>query len=470
MSAVVGNRWDTLPVLSAVDAVPTRRVSVCIPARDPGVALDRTLAGLRSQRYPSALLEVVISDDASASPIEVDATGLDLVVDRRDGRDGFGAAAARNRAAEIATGDVLVFLDADVVPSPDFVAAMARWFDQTDDAVVLGAMRFVDLDGIGADEVGRLLLDGGWDDLVRSRRIPGQDWRAGYVAESRGLTVDEVDLFRVVTGAALAVHPDRFNEVGGFCEVPIRGIEDTELGYRLMANGGILVPDATALVWHQGRPTLRGSAARRNRRERQSTTERLLPVGGFRGPAPVADRGESIAERACVRVVDDGDGTAASVIERIRRVGGTDVSVAAVPAIEPRGGFTPAFAQVWCSPRYAWGPGTLLRLIDELADPEVGRVRVPDPDGGFAVDAYTTRALCRAARHDDGTPVADRVARLFGERWVAAERLDLRPVADEAASGRVRRREVWAQRALARLRWIGRTGRRRAAAADRGSS
>ena len=461
MTTIPGNRWDQLDV-DPVGA--TRRVSVCIPARDAGAALDRTLAALRVQRYPADAFEVVVVDDSSSPPLAIDPGGWPLSVHRHDGGRGFGAAGARNAAAAVATGDILVFLDADVIPSRDFVAAMARWFDATDDAVVLGAMRFVDVDDLSAAEVERLLLDGSWDEAAQARRIPGQDWRDVYFAQTRGFTVDEVDLFRVVTGAALAVHRERFREVGGFADVDIRGVGDTELGYRLMTNGGVLVPEAAALAWHQGRPTLRGGAARRNRGERRATTEQLLPVGGFRGPRPLVDADGRVVPRAVVHVVGDpSDRRVARAVERIRAVGSTDVAVTTVDTIAPDGRFTPAFARIWCSPDHLWGPGTLLRVIDALSAPDVGRLRVPSADGGVVLEAYTTRSLCRAARADGASSIGDRAARLFGDRWVAAERIDLRVVGPDSSVAPIRRRERWAQQILARLRWIGHTGRRRVA-------
>ena len=40
----------------------------------------------------------------------------------------FGAGRGRNAAARRATGDLLVFLDADIVPERQVIAAYARWF------------------------------------------------------------------------------------------------------------------------------------------------------------------------------------------------------------------------------------------------------------------------------------------------------------------------------------------------------
>jgi GT2 family glycosyltransferase len=51
-----------------------------------------------------------------------------------------GPAVARNRAAEQATGDILIFVDTDVVPSPDSLAGLCRVLDEEPDvAAIFGA-------------------------------------------------------------------------------------------------------------------------------------------------------------------------------------------------------------------------------------------------------------------------------------------------------------------------------------------
>ena len=68
--------------------------------------------------------------------------------------DGFGLARARNMGADDATGEVLVFLDCDMVPEPQLVEAHARWHHVHERALTLGFRRHVDFDGI-TPEIGR---------------------------------------------------------------------------------------------------------------------------------------------------------------------------------------------------------------------------------------------------------------------------------------------------------------------------
>jgi glucosyl-3-phosphoglycerate synthase len=93
---------------------PAGRVSVCIPARDEAA----TLAGVVSPivgalREPHQLVdEVIVVDDGSVDGTGALAAALGARVVRRDGRPGKGAAMAEALCA--ATGEIVVFLDADV--------------------------------------------------------------------------------------------------------------------------------------------------------------------------------------------------------------------------------------------------------------------------------------------------------------------------------------------------------------------
>lgn len=102
-------------------AVPT---SVVIPFYDPQPAEDTphrrrlqdVLAALRADD-PSA--EVIVVDDGSPRPLACEGVRVLHQEDR-----GFRAGAARNLGAGAARGDVIVFLDADTVPQPGFIAAL----------------------------------------------------------------------------------------------------------------------------------------------------------------------------------------------------------------------------------------------------------------------------------------------------------------------------------------------------------
>jgi glucosyl-3-phosphoglycerate synthase len=112
-------------------------VSVCIPARDEAA----TIAGVVTPIVDvlcgvhGLVAEVVVADDGSVDGTGALAAALGARVVRRTGRPGKGAAMAA--AARLATGDVVVFLDADVRNfGSHFVTRLLEPF-LLDDAVML---------------------------------------------------------------------------------------------------------------------------------------------------------------------------------------------------------------------------------------------------------------------------------------------------------------------------------------------
>jgi len=85
------------------------RISVCIPARNEAA----TVAGVVSPVVADELVgEVIVVDDGSSDGTGAVAEAFGAHVVRRDGLPGKGAAMAE--ALRVATGDIVVFLDADV--------------------------------------------------------------------------------------------------------------------------------------------------------------------------------------------------------------------------------------------------------------------------------------------------------------------------------------------------------------------
>ena len=104
-------------------------VSVVVPTVGRPGALARCLAALAAQREAGAF-EVIVVDDGV--PSGSDGAGCDLLL--RAG--GQGAAAARNLGARAARGQLLLFLDDDLVPASDLVARHLARHDGRPRAVV----------------------------------------------------------------------------------------------------------------------------------------------------------------------------------------------------------------------------------------------------------------------------------------------------------------------------------------------
>lgn len=295
-----GNRWDLLAERAPTSWNPTRTVSVCVPARGSCPTIVRLIDAVQRQSYPAELVEIVVADDGITPAVrsQIESTGA-AVINVPPPRLSFGAGRARNTAAKASTGDVLVFLDADVIPTQRFLETCLRWFELVDDALVTGPLRF--LTEVEADQLTRTK----WHDDLRSLAVSGtenQPWRRAFIVGSAGLRTDPVDTYRAVVGANLAVSRKLYDEVGGFRELGIRGIEDVEFGYRFHNAGAFLVPDPAAIAWHVGPRTMTGRVGNKISDDRADLANRLLPIGRFRRPEALAGLSGSVAPRLAIQV------------------------------------------------------------------------------------------------------------------------------------------------------------------------
>ncbi len=151
----------------------------------------------------------------------------------------------------------MLFLDCDVLPDTGWLAAHARWHHAVSDALTMGFVNNVSMAGVDADTI--RYRPGSLKDLFSDRDVV-LPWYERYMVETDDLTSESADgLFQVVTSGNLGIRKDFHRLIGGFDESFTEwGCEDTELGYRAYAWGGLLVPVRDALGWHQ-RPSTEGS-------------------------------------------------------------------------------------------------------------------------------------------------------------------------------------------------------------------
>ncbi len=199
------------------------RVSVVIPSfnrRDP---LLGTLDALAGQTYPRDRFDVVVSLDGSTD-------GSREALQQRRGAWGDrlrvlwqpnqGAGRARNRGAELADGEILLFLDDDILAAPDLVAAHARAHRQRASDVVLGRLLLVPQARAGTGVVVR------WEQEWYDRHFVEMG-QPGYLFACWDFFAGNVSLTR-----------QAFWDAGGFDETFTNyGCEDWELGLRLLKAG-----------------------------------------------------------------------------------------------------------------------------------------------------------------------------------------------------------------------------------------
>lgn len=252
-------------------------VSVIIPAHDMAYSLPAVLDALAAQHTAAA--EVIVVDDGSADGTAAIAAAHPLhpvvvrIPDRR------GRAAARNAGVALATGQTLLFADADMVLPPHAVADVAARAHPR--LILIGFRHNVSYE---PGEAGRPVFPGWPADLTTDHRVR---WRApaGRMLYT-GITLDapvegspldrtdglrqlgfartyyDWDLPRMVVTALLAVPRQAVLNIGGLSPRFGRdgwGCEDTYLGAALIGLGLMVVPLRQLVGYHVNPPDEAGS-------------------------------------------------------------------------------------------------------------------------------------------------------------------------------------------------------------------
>jgi len=199
-----------------------RKLTVIVATRDRGASLLQLLRDLDHQTVPVSDWEIVVVDDGSREPVGPTLDHLHLRVALRHIRTaGIGQAGARQAAAALATGDVLLFVDDDMRVGETFLAAHLAAHDATERAVVLGRID-------PSPSLAKMPLF----ERYHARQLAR--WRDAVLSGTRRPRGMEL-----CTGNASVTRVD-FEAAGGFTTSLMRS-EDRELGLRLEKRGGTVV-------------------------------------------------------------------------------------------------------------------------------------------------------------------------------------------------------------------------------------
>lgn len=252
---VRANDWGSVVVPRMQDLAADQTVTVVVPAFRSAGTLAYTLAALAVQSYPADLLEVVVVDDGENQLERLPDDKPERVrVVRTQGS--WGRAHACRTGALAADGEVLHWLDADMVPERDEVAQQMRWHHVADSAVVLGHKFFVDAASL--PDVGVVRAAAAEDRLAQlfADRWRGEhEWVETIWRRTRDLRDAGFRAFHVHVGSTASVRRDLYLESGGM-DPDLKLGEDIELGYRLAAKGAFFVGERAARSWHLGRTHL----------------------------------------------------------------------------------------------------------------------------------------------------------------------------------------------------------------------
>jgi GT2 family glycosyltransferase len=202
------------------------KVSVLVPARDEAHRIAPTITSLRAQRGVGEL-EIIVLDDGSSDGTAEEvrrAAGDDpriRVVTGKAPPDGLpGKPHACAQLADLATGRVLVFVDADVVLAPHAVASAVALLREHDLDLVSPFPRQL-ADGAGARLVQPLLQ---WSWLVfLPLRLAERSPRPSLAAAN---------------GQFLVVDTDAYHRSGGFAGIATAVLDDIALLRAVKRGGG----------------------------------------------------------------------------------------------------------------------------------------------------------------------------------------------------------------------------------------
>jgi len=207
--------------------------SIIIPSYQRPGPLSACLASLGQLKFRQTDFEVIVADDGSPAPLEqtvaYDGSAGEVRWVRHSVNEG--PASARNRAAEIARGQCLVFIDDDTLAEPD-------WLKQIQQTLCLSP----------GCAVGGKVVNGQPKKLCAAADQAILDAVYAYYNPDPSRA-------RFFASMNLAVPADAFHQLGGF-DTSYRVSEDREFCSRWLASGRGLVYAGDAVLIHDGHRNL----------------------------------------------------------------------------------------------------------------------------------------------------------------------------------------------------------------------
>jgi GT2 family glycosyltransferase len=200
--------------------------TVAIPCYNAARFLADLLDSLFQQTRPPD--EILIIDDGSTDATREIAKKYDVVLVAHDGN--LGLARARNTALQHATGDIIVYFDADTLPDRKNIERM------------LAEYRYPEIAAVGGQEL-----------FSRSSRRVDL-WRNLFWRQTHGHK--RIDSVWMLMGLCCSYRKEILVEMGGFDEEYVTNGEDVDMGIRLTKAGyhQVYVPEIG--VFHRRTDTL----------------------------------------------------------------------------------------------------------------------------------------------------------------------------------------------------------------------
>lgn len=196
--------------------------SIIVPVYNAEKTIASCLSAILTQDY-SRIADVIVVDDGSTDKTaEITQTFSQVkIVSQKNA----GPAAARNRGAKEASGEILFFTDSDCVPQQDWVSKMVPHFIRDKNGVVAGSYGITNSDEILARCIHQEIL------FRHQKLMPDEP--------------------RVFGSYNFAIRKILFEKVAGFDEkYRYPSGEDNDLSYKVIASGYKIYFERSALVNH----------------------------------------------------------------------------------------------------------------------------------------------------------------------------------------------------------------------------
>jgi lipopolysaccharide/colanic/teichoic acid biosynthesis glycosyltransferase/GT2 family glycosyltransferase len=205
-------------------------ISVIVPAKDAAKTIRECIQALIHQEglQFDHDYEVIIVDDGSIDDTAEIAEQLAVKVLRQTNA---GPSAARNAGARLARGTLLVFTDADCIPSPTWLGNLTQPFRNPEVVGVKGVYRT--------------------NQTALVARFVQLEYEYKYARMRNQATIDFIDTY------SAAYRKEVFIQNGGFDEsFRVPSVEDQEFSFRLARKGYHMVFEPSAAVFHYHDHTL----------------------------------------------------------------------------------------------------------------------------------------------------------------------------------------------------------------------
>jgi GT2 family glycosyltransferase len=227
--------------------LPEGSVSVVICTRDRPEQLKQCLRSLQNLSHPPH--EIIVVDNApktdATRQLVAQMPNIQYVLEPQPG-----LSVARNTGIHHSTGDLIAFTDDDVIVHPDWITRLQQSFQDSKVMAVTGLVLPGEL-----ETEAQLIFEKGFEGFSQGYQPLMFDSQFFEKMKPEGVPV-----WNIGAGANMAFQRKAFELVGDFDERLGAGAsgcsEDSELWYRLLAEGWICRYEPTAVVYHYHRSDL----------------------------------------------------------------------------------------------------------------------------------------------------------------------------------------------------------------------